>query len=240
MQLRVYHKVDQPLVLPLGYHHIVQSVLFRTLEAVPEYSGFLHDRGYEGKTRTFKLFTFGLLQGAYQIQGKNIVFTEDVSFEIRSIDPYMLKLLKEGFEKKGITYLGQTYREVSATLNNEEVDETELTIRMVSPVCVYSTDRESGKTVYYHPEEEAFYKRISESFRRKYEAYTGVAAESDISMELKKLHPKDKYITKYKGFTICAWKGTYVLRGKRQYLDFLYQTGLGSKNAQGFGMFEVV
>ena len=142
MQLRVYHKVDQPLVLPLGYHHIVQSVLFRTLEAVPEYSGFLHDRGYEGKTRTFKLFTFGLLQGAYQIQGKNIVFTEDVSFEIRSIDPYMLKLLKEGFEKKGITYLGQTYREVSATLNNEEVDETELTIRMVSPVCVYSTDRE--------------------------------------------------------------------------------------------------
>lgn len=240
MQLKIYHKVDTPLLLPLGYHHILQSVLFRTLERMPEYSGFLHDRGYEGKTRTFKLFTFGPLQGTYRIQGKEILFTEDVSFEIRSIDPFMLKLLKEGFEKQGITYLGQTYREVRAELRNDEVGETELTIRMVSPVCVYSTDRTTGKTTYYHPEEEEFARRINENFQRKYEAYTGVAAESDISLEVKRLHPKDKYITKYKGFIICGWKGTYVLRGKRQYLDFLYQTGLGSKNAQGFGMFEVV
>ena len=33
--------------------------------------------------------------------------------------------------------------------------------------------------------------------------------------------------------------GEYELIGEPKYLDFLYQTGLGSKNAQGFGMFEV-
>ena len=39
---------------------------------------------------------------------------------------------------------------------------------------------------------------------------------------------------------ISGWYGEYYLVGKRKYLDFLYQTGLGSKNSQGFGMFDVI
>ena len=64
--------------------------------------------------------------------------------------------------------------------------------------------------------------------------------DSTITIEVKRLFEKDKYVTKYKGFYINAWFGMYVLTGKRQYLDFLYQTGIGSKNAQGFGMFEII
>lgn len=47
-------------------------------------------------------------------------------------------------------------------------------------------------------------------------------------------------MTKYKGFYISGWLGEYELSGEAKYLDFLYQTGLGSKNAQGFGLFDVV
>ena len=39
---------------------------------------------------------------------------------------------------------------------------------------------------------------------------------------------------------LTAYSGTYELFGERKYLDFLYQTGLGSKNSQGFGMFEIM
>ena len=49
-----------------------------------------------------------------------------------------------------------------------------------------------------------------------------------------------KLVTRYKGILITAWYGTYQLTGERKYLDFLYQTGLGAKNAQGFGMFEIL
>ena len=49
-----------------------------------------------------------------------------------------------------------------------------------------------------------------------------------------------KLVTKYKGGFINAWFGDYELSGERKYLDFLFQTGLGGKNAQGFGMFEVI
>ena len=55
-----------------------------------------------------------------------------------------------------------------------------------------------------------------------------------------KVQDRDKCVTKYKGFYITGWCGEYVLKGERKYLDFLYQTGIGSKNAQGFGMFDIV
>ena len=47
-------------------------------------------------------------------------------------------------------------------------------------------------------------------------------------------------MTKYQGNYITAWYGKYLISGKRKYLDFLYQAGLGSKNSQGFGMFEII
>ena len=240
MQLKIKHKVDEPLELPLNYHYIIQSIIFHALKKKPEYSEFLHDKGYVDNKRTFKLFTFSLLKGPYQIRGKKIIFVDEVSFEIRSIEPRMLKIIKGGFENSGITYLGQHYGDVQAYLENKEVDESEITIKMCSPICVYSTDQENGKTYYYHPESEEFICQINDNFKRKYEAYTGVTVKSDVVIEVKKLHPKDKYVTKYKGIYINAWLGTYVLKGERQYLNFLYQTGLGSKNSQGFGMFEIL
>ena len=43
----------------------------------------------------------------------------------------------------------------------------------------------------------AFYiriiKKIRSNFKRKYEAYTGVAVKSDVVIEVKELHPKDKW-----------------------------------------------
>lgn len=240
MQLHIKHKVSEPLVLPLSYHHIVQSVIFHALRKMPDYSEFLHDSGYTDNNRKFKLFTFGLLRGKYQIQGKNIVFFDEVTFEIRSIEPYMLKILKEVFEKEGITYLKQHYADVTAQLKNDEIDSEEIVVRMCSPICVYSTDKENGKTKYYHPTDKEFGRLINDNFKRKYESYTGITAASGIIIEIKNLQSKDKYVTCYKGFYINAWLGTYVLKGKRKYLDFLYQTGLGSKNSQGFGMFEIL
>ncbi|MBQ8166545.1 MAG: CRISPR-associated endoribonuclease Cas6, partial [Lachnospiraceae bacterium] len=60
-----------------------------------------------------------------------------------------------------------------------------------------------------------------------------------VRLEPIKVTQKDKYVTKYKGIYVSGWKGIYQLSGEAKYLDFLYQTGLGAKNAQGFGMFEI-
>lgn len=240
MQLIIQHKLKEPLKLPIHYHHIVQSAIFNKLESNKEYSSFIHNKGYRTSSRTFKLFTFGALQGKYVIEEQNIIFLNEVMLEIRSIDARMIQILSENIKKSGITYLNQNCIDVHVTLMDKEIEEEELTVRMLSPICVYSTDIETGKTYFYHPSDMEFSKRVNENFKRKYFAYSGVEADSDIQITVKKLHPKDKYVTKYKGFYINGWKGEYVLQGKRKYLDFLYQTGLGSKNSQGFGMFKII
>lgn len=238
MQLILRHKVAEKLVLPLGYHHIIQSMIYHNLKSENHYSDLIHNDGFHFNERKYKLFHFGLLQGKYRIENKQIIFYEDVSLEIRSLDLRFIALLKENIEKNGLNYLGQQYHNISIELKDETIEAEEIEIEMQSPLCVYSTDRNTGKTIYYNPSEEGFYQLICDNFIRKYTASFGVIPE-EIQIEAIKFSERDKDITKYKNCYIEAWKGRYILRGKRKYLDYLYQTGLGSKNSQGFGMFRV-
>lgn len=45
MQLYVHIELDEPLVLPINYNHIIQAVIYRTLSVMPDYTDFLHNRG---------------------------------------------------------------------------------------------------------------------------------------------------------------------------------------------------
>ena len=64
----------------------------------------------------------------------------------------------------------------------------------------------------------------------------------EIQPEIQKIQNSvaKKMVTKYQGHYIIAWYGEYILSGKRKYLDFLYQVGIGAKNSQGFGMIEML
>ena len=125
-------------------------------------------------------------------------------------------------------------------IRDDTVEATSVLIRTESPICVRRTDPETKKTHYYSPAEPEFAEEVNLNFLRKYFAYTGIPAGSGISLTLEEVTEKDKYVTKYKGFYITAWGGTYRLSGERKYLDFLYQCGLGSRNAQGFGMIAIL
>lgn len=240
MQLCISHDLAEELVLPIQYHHILQSVIYHNLREEHGYSGFLHEEGYASRDRQFRLFTFSLLQGRYSIQNRQIVFRNSVSFEVRSADVRMIRILQKNLETKGITYIKQHYENLQLKLSDRTIATDSVRIRMRSPICVYSTDPGSKKTYFYRPQEEAFSALLNANFHRKYKAFTGMEPGSDIKVRTVLVNDRDKYVTKYKGFYINGWFGEYELTGEPKYLDFLYQTGLGSKNAQGFGMFEIV
>lgn len=40
--------------------------------------------------------------------------------------------------------------------------------------------------------------------------------------------------------SIKAWLGIYRLQGEPELISLAYDTGFGSKNSQGFGMFEIL
>lgn len=237
MQLEVYIELEEKLVLPINYNHIVQSIIYKALSIMPDYADFLHESGYLRGNRQYKMFQFSQLNGNYKIHSKQIIFDSYVMLEIRSPEPLLMNLLVESFYKNGITFGQFTYRNIRMELYDYTVEENELIIQMKSPLTVYSTDRLTGKTYFYNPDESKFYEAIRQNFDRKYQAYFGVEPYSSIQIYKSDKDFSKKFVTKYQGNFITAWFGTFHLSGERKYLDFLYQTGLGAKNAQGFGMF---
>lgn len=240
MQLIIEHELTEELILPINYQRILQSIIYHGIELFPAYSEYIHEAGYGYGDRKYRMFTFGLLKGKYRIENGKIIFMDSVSFEVRSPEILLLKLLKESLRMKGIRYGKQWYGNVKTTLKDETVEQEEIYIQMKTPIVVYETDHESRKTYFFQPDEEGFYYGIQDNFVRKYHAYTGIEIMGDIEIYPAKITAKDKCVTKYKEFYINGWLGEYILRGERKYLDFLYQSGIGSKNAQGFGMFDIV
>ncbi len=239
MQLLIRHKLSEPLELPLGYHHIIQAIIYKGLGRAQGYSTYIHDEGAVFGQRNYKLFTFGPLRGKYRIIERKIIFYDQVEFEVRSPDVFMIRRLAENLERGGIQYGKIHISDVEVLYSDFTVERDEIRIQMLSPISVYSSDMDSRRTYFYSPEEEEFPQLINENFIRKYTACYHVPPDSGIYIESVSVTPKDKYVTRYKDFYITGWKGEYYLCGKRKYLDFLYQAGLGSKNSQGFGMFEI-
>ncbi len=240
MQLVIHVQLDQPVELPLNYNHIIQSIIYGAIGSLPDYSSFVHDEGYSSGGRQYKLFNFSRLSGDYFVKDRRITFKSYLSFEVRSPEPLLIRLLGEYLWQYGITFGDTTHRDVELELYDYTVEQDELIINMISPVTVYTTDQASGHTYFYGPDQEDFYQLIDGNFYRKYQAYYGLPPVQHLKMVPVDGDEHGKTVTKYKGCYVTAWSGRYTLSCARKYLDFLYQTGLGSKNGQGFGMFEIL
>lgn len=233
MQLIIKAKLHEPCTLPISYHHIQQSAIYSLI------GGNLHDVDFKYEKRGYKLFTFGPIEGRYRIRNKTITFYDEISFEVRCLlDEVGFDIVKN-LTENGIRFRNNVYQDTEVTVRNYLVKQNELEIAMKSPICVYETS-DDKQTIYHNPEDREFYYLIMDNFIRKYSAVTEELPESTIEIIPLKYSMKDKYLTHYKGFVIEAWKGIYRLSGELEYLQFLYDTGLGSKNSQGFGMFDVL
>ena len=159
MQLSVNIRLEEPLSLPLNYNHIIQSVIYRSLSVMPDYASFLHEQGYTNRKRQYKMFHFGQLTGDYVVREKKIIFQSYVILEVRSPEPLLINILAENIRKNGITFGQRVCRDVELELYDYTVEKNEIIAEMKSPLTVYSTDRESGRTYYFNPEEKEFYQK---------------------------------------------------------------------------------
>ena len=58
-------------------------------------------------------------------------------------------------------------------------------------------------------------------------------------VRLSLLKPPKKVVSKIKGNWVTAYHGSFHLEADPLVTEFLYETGLGTKNSQGFGMFNI-
>jgi len=239
MQLKLTIKGNR-IRLPIASAHTIQGFIYHALCQDETFSGRLHEVGYAAGSRKFKLFTFGELRGRYEIEGKEIIYPETVFLEIRSTDAYMLQLLYTHFIRHPKKRLGKNEIEIAhAALEDTIVFSDAITIKTASPIVVYQT-MPDGHTTYFSPEDAEFYDAVVENAKRKWASYTKSDIVPSFSVTPQKNARFVKRATKFKETLITAWHGEFCLEGTPQMLNFLYHTGLGSKNSQGFGMFDVL
>ncbi|WP_285815735.1 CRISPR-associated endoribonuclease Cas6 [Thomasclavelia cocleata] len=242
MRYKLYFKLNKPLKLKLNYHEDIQRFIYLLFtKENKEYAQFLHNQGY-GEIKKYKLFTFSKLYSPKRtIKNHEIIFEDMLILNIAGVDTnfdqYLLNTLNNytNFKLQDQNIILKKYQIFKYNYNKQ------IKIKLLSPIVIRKTylKENKKKTYYFNPLEKDFTERINNLFKKKYEAYYGITSE-DITIKLVSVNEKDKYVTKYKNTYITAWHGTYLLQGKKEYLEFLYYIGLGEKTSQGFGMFEVI
>lgn len=199
----------------------------------------LHDEGFAGDGQTFRLFTFGPLEGRYRVQGNEITFTGLVQLEVRSPVEDLLYALGKSLTGAGAARLGRCVRP-AGTLRSEDHYwfAAPLPVRMVSPLTLHKS-LPGGKTLFLRPDDDAFAAQLIANTAHKLAACRSTADPSVTLCPMGTRLPR-KRVTQFKGIYLTGWDGDFLLDGNPETLCLLYQIGLGDRNSQGFGMFRLL
>ncbi|AMX84676.1 CRISPR-associated protein Cas6 [Geobacillus subterraneus] len=234
-----------PVSLPLHYQHLLQGLLYRSLES-ERFATFLHEIGFRHEKRSFKLFTFSRLVGRHEVDRgkKTIRFLDDFQWHIDTILPDLTEQLgQQLLLRREIWLYDQPVEVQSVKMDKVEIAQNTIEVAMLSPLTVYSTYETidgKKKTHFFGPDDDVFPHLVELNFRHKYEAYYGVEPAERLVIQPVHVHHRHRVVTRFKDMYITGWLGHYRLSSSPEQLTFLYHVGLGSRNSQGFGMFRLI
>ncbi len=242
MRLLIKFNSSSPLKIPVAYNYYFQSAIYKLLS---NYS--IHGKNIVG--RNYKFFTFSRPIGNYNysVSEKVLVYKDKIQWIISALDKKFLEeLIKSLLNEESIDILGQKL--ISSSIKIEKLPDPKtfkemLLIKMLSPLTTYSTLYDSNKkrkTYFYSPFESDFSIKLKENLLRKFKSLYKRIPNND-EFEIKAVNPKKEWekIVKYKETVIKGWMGRYSIKGNPKLIKLAYDTGLGSKNSQGFGCFEI-
>ncbi|BDC35427.1 CRISPR-associated endoribonuclease [Candidatus Methanoliparum sp. LAM-1] len=185
------------------------------------------------------MFTFSKLIGRYEIKNGTITFILPVKFIISSpLDRFVSELANTMLTSKLKLFGEDIYVEEMEVLGKPEI-KSRMEIRMMTPLVAYSTlitPEGRKKTYYYNPLEPEFAELIDRNLRKKHEAFYGKKPRAR-KTSIKPIVFNER-VLKYRDNVIKGYTGKFIIDGNKKLLELAYDCGLGSKNSQGFGMFD--
>lgn len=231
------------VILPINYNYLLQAAIYHSIDA--ELATFLHEKGYTDGSRAFKLFSFSLLQGIYQMDKvkKTIAFEGELKLIVSSPLQDFCQSLVNILLTKGRLRLGAQELEIEkVNVRQYQVRENQVTVKTLSPAVLYSTLlRPDGRkyTAYFQPGEADYARLFNENLHKKYRAFSGGEGPAG-EVEVRPLGLQRMRIINYKDTVIKGYAGKLLLSGPKELLQLAVDGGIGSKNSQGFGCVELV
>jgi CRISPR-associated endoribonuclease Cas6 len=241
--IKLIPKNSDYLILPLQYNHIIQGMIYNLMNE--EIASFLHEKGFIYEKRSFKMFTFSRLIGNYTLNKKDgkIIFQGPVLLTISSPFDEFCNSIASSLLLKKVINLGNSDVEIEqVTFEKDIVKDNKIKICSLSPIVLYSTlFRPDGRkyTCYFQPGENEYDKLLENNLKKKYMAFYKQEI-TDGEVKIACLNQPRLSIINYKNTIIKGYTGTFILSGPIPLLQIAVDSGLGSKNSQGFGCVKIL
>ena len=238
--------------IPLNYQYAASALVYRILSnSGTDFSRWLHENGYSDDKRHFKLFTFSRFSiSRYAIEGTSMKILSD------TIDWYISFLPERGTTE----FVQGLFNSMSFEIGNREARirfrvrnvETLLSPKFsesmefntLSPACIVRQE-EDGSEKYISPSHLDANEIVKRNLLNKYKAFhRHEFLMNGSSFQLEALSkPKSSLISIKEGTPqeskIRGYMCRFRLNAPVELMKIMYETGLGSKNSQGFGMCEI-
>jgi len=229
-------------VLNWDYVNYLQGLVYR---ALGEYNSGLarkiHDEGFAGGGKRFRLFTFSLLYPRVRpgVRGSGLEISGEVRWWFSSPVVGVVEALAGGLLGMEEVRVGPL-RGRLVRIGVEPLPEfgTEAVFTTLSPVAASTGEGvdEGGRfrRRFLGPEDPEFFRVLAQNLWRKAEACGLSVGEGPVEFE-----PVGRFRSRLftsHGVKVRCWQVTLRMRGPGPLLRLAYEAGLGERTAQGFGM----
>lgn len=240
-------------ILPINYQYELSAIIYRILSYGDEkYSHWLHSNGFTRELKQFKFFNYSpLLVKSYKaVSDRLYIYSDTVDWYITFLPDKSTEAFIRGIFTDRVFQLGDKQSKVQFKVESIEAlapveYQPEMTFQSVSPICIVRREP-NGSNTYLSPIDKDAPNLILYSLKEKYQVWHNKPFTGDLSAYHFEVldSPKPKLITlkagtpeesKIKGH-ICRFK----IRLSQELMEILFETGIGSKGSQGFGMVRIV
>lgn len=192
------------------------------------------------KRKVNKPFTFSVRFPQYKgIEGNKILCGNKVSFLFSSNDKILVTAFYNGLKSNHIIEIGNNYPiifelEHILLLPLKKIQTNKVLFRTISPILV----NEKGHNLdYLSPTRSEFSKAFKKIIAIQANNFQMPCTDEMIEFEINSM--KRLPLSHYNQ-TMTSWLGEFVLEAPANVLQLVYDTGIGVRRSQGFGMLEIV
>lgn len=240
MRIKLVFELEKP-ELDIQYRKSIISFIKHSIQEYDE--NLFQDLYGEGKTKK-KTYTYSAIlpypkferdKVNLEIAGFYVVFSGyDYAYMLHLYNAFM----RQKNKKFHLNQNSMTLTKV-APIVEKEIAKNTIRIKMSSPLIVRNHDRVILKDMYYsfeNKEEFNKYIRINILEQMKEEGLDSSLLEG---FEINPINAR-KTVVKLYEYNIECSLGIFELTGNTKLLNYLYKSGIGTKKAMGFGLFDLI
>lgn len=261
MRLVIHLDYDVGTSIPINYNYQLSSAIYNLLRfGSPEFSSFLHNRGYRIDGKKYKLFSFALRFDRVEIENFHLILkSTKVTLHISSplIDSFIKNFVIGTFENKSIaiTDRNQTiaFRIITAEILPDPVFTNKMKFILLSPMVLSTLKERNGKMQQYYlrPEDKDDIDRVlTKNLLNK----KGLLNRNQVIDDYCNLTWDEEYLEKNNRITkkitinengrypidIIGIQAPFTIQGDPELIKVGYECGFGEKNSMGFGLAEII